>query len=166
MLGPSSLRAAGTKASPSSLNDGYSLFYDFCRQESKLSLLTLVKTTPPEISDYAHRISATAKEDMAILERMGAGDRSLQLEKVSLPSFEIEVRRSMADDRQQQLLWGSSGPAFAQALTMTQSETTNYGLHVAKVLAETEPDAARALALHHMYEKWLSLHLEAYRLSR
>jgi hypothetical protein len=165
-MGQGSSRAAEAQASRSSLNDGYSLFYDFCRQESQLSLLLWVKTTPPGIADYARQISSTAKDDMAILKQMGVGDSSLRLDKVSLPSFEIDVRQSMADDREQQLLWGSSGAAFAQALVMTQSETTNYGLHVAKVLAETEPDPDRARAIRHMYEKWLALHVEAYRLSR
>jgi hypothetical protein len=90
----------------------------------------------------------------------------LQLNKVSLPSFEIDVRTSMANDRKQQLIWGTSGSAFAQALVMTQSETTNYGLHVAKVLSETEPDSDRARAMRHIYDKWLALHDEAYQLSR
>jgi hypothetical protein len=159
-------RAAEAKASQASLNDGYSLFYDFCQQESQLSLLLWIKTTPADISDYAKRIASTAKDDMAILKKMGVDDSALRLDKVSLPSFEIDVRQSMADDRKQQLIWGSSGAAFAQALTMTQSETTNYGLHVAKVLSETEPDPDRARALHRMYEKWLALHVEAYRLSK
>jgi hypothetical protein len=103
---------------------------------------------------------------MTLLKAMGARDPSLRLDKVPLPGFEIRVRQSMADDRKQQLLWGSSGAAFVQALTMTQSETTNYGLHVAKVLSETEPDPDRARALRHMYKQWLALHAEAYRLSR
>ena len=166
MIGPCSLWAAEDKASQSSLNDGYSLFYGFCRQESQLSLLLWVKAASPGIADYAKQISSTAKDDMTILEKMGVGDSSLRLDKVSLPGFEIDVRQSMDDDRKQQLLWGSSGAAFAQALTMTQSETTNYGLHVAKVLAESEPDPDRARAMHHIYEKWLALHVEAYRLSR
>jgi hypothetical protein len=166
MTGPSSLRATPTETSQSSLNDGYSLFYDFCRQESQVSVLLLVKTASPEISAYAKKISSTAKDDTDLLKQMAAADSSLRLDKVSLPSFEIDVRQSMADDRQQQLLWGSSGPAFAQALIMTQSETTNYGLHVVKVLAKMEPDPNRAEALHRMYEKWLALHLEAYRIGR
>jgi hypothetical protein len=166
MIGHGSLRAAEAKSSQSTLNDGYSLFYDFCRQESQLSLLLWVKTMPPSISDYAKRISSTATDDMAILKAMGVRDSSLRLDKVSLPSFEIGVRQSMADDRKQQLLWGSSGARFVQSLTMTQSETTNYGLHVAKVLSETEPDSERARAMRHMYDQWLALHVEAYRLSR
>ena len=166
MIGHVSLRADEAKVSPSNLNDGYSLFYDFCQQESQLSLLLWIKTMPPGISDYARQISTTAKDNMAILKAMGVKDASLRLDKVSLPSFEINVRQSMADDRKQQLVWGNSGAAFAQALTMSQSETTNYGLHVAKVLSESEPDHDRARAMRHMYTQWLALHSEAYRLSR
>ena len=166
MIGNGSSRAAEALAGQASLNDGYSLLYDFCKQESQLSLLLWIKSMPPNISDYARRIASTAKDDMAVLEKLGARDSSLRLDKVSLPSFEISVRQSMADDRKSQLLWGSSGGNFAQALVMSQSETTNYGLHVAKVLSETEPDPDRARAIRHMYDHWLALHVEAYRLSR
>jgi hypothetical protein len=166
IIGLVSSRADESKANQSTLNDGYSLFYDFCKQESQLSLLGWVKTMPPGISDYAKQISSTAEADMAVLKGMGARDNSLRLDKVALPSFEISVRQSMADDRKQQLLWGSSGAAFAQAVTMTQGEATDYGLHVAKVLSETEPDRDRAHALRRMYDQWLALHVEAYRLNR
>jgi len=165
MAGHGSAPASDGGASQSTLNDGYSLFYDFCKQESQLSLLDWVKAMPPSISDYAKQISATAKDNMAALNAMQGKDHSLRLDKVSLPDFEIRVRLSMADDRKQQLVWGSSGAAFAKALTMTQSETTNYGLHVAKVLSETEPDPDRARALRHMYGQWLALHVEASRLT-
>ena len=103
---------------------------------------------------------------MAILKKFGVNDSGLRLDKVSLPSFELDVRKSMADDRKQQLIWGSSGAAFAQAVRMTQSEVTNYGLHVAKVLSEMEPDPDRALAMRHIFEKWSALHAKAYQLSR
>jgi hypothetical protein len=166
IFGLAALRATEPEAGPSTLNDGYSLLYDFCRQESQVSLLIMVKTTPPALADFARQISTTARDDMAILKAMGARAPSLRLDKVSLPGFELDVRQSMAEDRKQQLLWGSSGAAFAQALTMTQSETTNYGLHVAKVLSEKEPDPDRARALHRMYVQWLALHAEAYRLNR
>ncbi len=159
-------RAAESKASQATLNDGYSLFYDFCSQESQLSLLLWIKTTPPDIADYAKRISSTAKDDMAILTKFGADDRALRLNKVSLPGFELEARKSMADDRKQQLIWGTSGAGFAQAVRLTQSEVTNYGLHVAKVLAEMEPDPARARVMQGIYLKWSALHTEAYRLGK
>jgi len=158
--------AAQDKSSQSSLNDGYSLFYHFCDQESELSLLLWIKTTPPDIADFARRISSTAKDDMAILTKFGANDGALRLDKVSLPGFELDVRKSMDDDRKQELIWGSSGAGFAQAVRMTQSEATNYGLHVAKILAETEPDPDRARAMRQICAKWTALHAESYRLGR
>jgi hypothetical protein len=103
---------------------------------------------------------------MAILKKLGVQDGALRLDKVSLPSFEVDVRKSMAADRQKQLIFETSGAAFAQALLMTQSETTNYGLHVAKVLSETEPQLDRARAMRGIYDRWRALHAEAYRLSR
>jgi hypothetical protein len=153
-------------AAQSSLNDGYSLFYQFCDQESQLSLLLWIKSAPPDIADYAKRISATASADMATLKKFAAQDRGLRLDKVSLPSFELNVRKSMAADQQQQLVWHSPGPAFAQAIAMTQSEATDYGLHVAKVLAETEVDPDRAQAMRRIYAKWVALHDESYQLER
>jgi hypothetical protein len=165
-LGSGSLRAAEGVASQSSLNDGYSLFYDFCNQESQLSLLLWFKSAPHDIADYATRISATAKDDMAIMKKFSADDSALRLDQVSLPGFEIDVRKSMGDDRKQQLIWGASGGAFAQAVSMTQSEVTNYGLHVAKVLADTDPNPERARAMRAICDKWTALHVEAYKLAR
>jgi hypothetical protein len=165
-IGNEPSRGADATSSQASLNDGYSLFYNFCEQESQVSLLLWIKTTPPNIADYEKRITATAKDDMAILKKFAANDSALRLDKVSLPPFEISVRKSMADDRKQRLIWGSSGAAFAQAVRMTQSEVTNYGLHVAKVLAETDPDPKRAQAMHAIFQKWLALHTEAYKLDQ
>ena len=149
-----------------SLNDGYSLFYDFCTQESQLSLLLWIKAAPPNIADYAKRISSTAKDDLAILKQFGVNDKALRLDKVSLPGFEITVRKSMADDRAKQLFWSGSKAAFAQDLSMTQSEATNYGLHVAKVLAATDSNPDRAQAMRLIVDKWIALHTEAYKLAQ
>ena len=166
MRSRTSALAADDKASQATLNDGYSLFYDFCHQESQLWLLLWIKSAPPNIADYAKRISATATDDMAILKKFGTSDSALRLDKVSLPGFELDARKSMSDDRKQQLIFGSSGAGFAQAMRITQSEVTNYGLHVAKVLSEIEPDADRARAMRQIYEKWSALHTEAYKLDR
>jgi hypothetical protein len=166
MVGGGRAVAAEEAGSQASLNDGYSQFYTFCEEESHLSLLLWVKATPPAIAAYASQISSTASDDMVILKKLAAADTRIRLDKVSLSPFEQDVRKSMAADRQKQLLWGSSGADFAQAMRMTQSEATNYGLHVAKVLADTEPNADRARAMQRICDKWTALHAEAYRLGR
>ena len=165
-FGGNAVRAADGHGGQAALNDGYSLFYDFCNQESELSLLFWFKSAPHDISDYGERISTTAKDDMAILKKFAANDSAIRLDKASLPGFEVDVRASMAADRKQQLVWDNSGAAFAQAVCMTQSDVTNYGMHVAKVLSETEPDPDRARAMAQIYKKWYALHAEAYKLAR
>jgi hypothetical protein len=159
-------RAAQSGDNQAALNDGYSLFQDFCSQESQVSLLLWFKSAPTDIADYTKRISSTAKDDMAILKKFGVADSALRLDKVSLPGFEIDVRKSMADDRKQQLIWDNSGPAFAHVVIMTQAEVTNYGMHVAKVLSETDTDPDRARAMRQIYQAWFALHAEAYKLSK
>jgi len=82
IVGADSAGAVENKATQASLNDGYSLFYNFCDQESKLSLLLWIKTTPPNIANYAKRVSSTAKDDMTILKKFGVGDSALRLDKI------------------------------------------------------------------------------------
>ena len=71
----------------------------------------------------------------------------------------------MDADRSHQLISGTSGAAYAKAVLMSQSEATNYGLHVAKILAQLEPDADRAQAMERMCDKWSKLHAEASKLN-
>lgn len=158
--------AGSSNASQDFLNNGYSQFYHFCDQEKDLSLLTYIKSTPAAVADYQKRISSTARDDMAILSKFAADNKALRLNKPSLSSFETNVRTSMDFDRNKQLLIGTTGALYAQAMLMTQSEATNYGLHVAKVLAESEPNPARARAMARICERWTSLHAEAARLNR
>jgi hypothetical protein len=153
--------AAKENSNQAALDDGYSLFYDFCNQESQVAYLRWIKTMPPDIANFAKEISDTATSDMATLKKFG-----VVVDKVSLPPFELAVRKSMADDRKQQLVWDNSGGKFAVAMAMVQAEVTNYGLHVAKTLAEKETDPDRARAMRKMCEAWTKLHLEAYRLAR
>jgi hypothetical protein len=157
---------AQTESNRQSLNDGYSQFYHFCDQEKDLSLLTYIKTTAPEIADYQREISSTARDDMAILTKFAAEDKGVRLNKVSLSGFEQDVRTSMDEDRNRELLLNTSGAAYGKAVLMTQSEATNYGLHVAKVLSQREPNPDRAKAMNRIFMRWSRLHAEAYKLNQ
>jgi hypothetical protein len=157
---------AQSKAPQQSLNDGYSQFYSFCGQEKNLSLLNFVKTTTPEIADYEKRISETATRDMAILTKFAANTQALRLDTVSLSSFETSVRHSMDADREHRLIFGASGASYSEAVLMTQCEATNYGLHVAKILSQIDPNSDRAAAMNRIFEHWSRLHEEAYRLNK
>ena len=148
------------------LNGGYFLLHQLSEDEAKLPLLLLVKHSPNEIKAFADRISRTAKETLATLDRLRKGDPSIQFDRNPLPQIEQDTRASIQADKQHQLLFGTSGSEFDRALLISQIEACTYGLHLAKVTAEQETDPDRAKTLQHVSAHWLRLRDEAYRLLR
>jgi len=147
----------GKAAPPSNLQVGFYLLHDVCHEESQVHLITMVKTTPGDLTDYVNHISRTADQTLAVIERLEKDDPSLRLDNNPLPPFEQEVRGSIRADKQHQLLFGVSGPSFTRALLLTQIEATNYILHIAKVLAGEDTDADRAHTLRKISGRWLTL---------
>lgn len=148
------------------LNGGYYLLHHLCENESNLPLLLAVKHAPPDIVDYADKISKTAKESLIVLNRMQEGDRHLKFDKNPLPSIEQDVRESIHDDKQHQLLFGTTGSEFVHALLVSQVEASTYALNLAKVLADQEKDSDRVAMLQRISAKWLALRDESYHLLR
>jgi hypothetical protein len=148
------------------LNGGYYLLHHLCEDEAKLPLLLAVKHTPPETVDFVDRISKTAKESLTALEHMQKGDETLQFDKNPLPPIERDVRESIQDEKQHQLLFGTTDAEFVRALLVSQIEASSYALNLAKVLSEQEKDPDRVKSLDHISAKWLAVRNEAYRLLR
>ena len=150
--------------SPNDEKVGFYLLTDVCRQETQVHLITWIKTTPPELIAFTQRISKTADESMATIDRLKKGDPTLVLDKNPLPAFEQRVRGSIRSDKQHQLLFGTKGPDFDKALLVTQIEASNYITNIAKDLAASDPDSDRAKTLSRLSAKWRSLREEAFRL--
>jgi hypothetical protein len=150
--------------SPDDEQVGFYLLSDVCQQETQVKLITLIKTTPPGVVDFVKRVSQTADESVATINRLQKGDPSLKTTDNPLPAFEQRVRNSIRDDKQHQLLFGTKGPDFARALLVTQIEATNYITNIAKDLAASDPDPDCARTLNRLSAKWLSLRVEAFRL--
>jgi hypothetical protein len=170
LLGLTSVTSPGRGSDASErrdyLNGGYYLFHHLCDDEAKLPLLLVVKTTPPEIEKFADRISKTAKESSAALDHMQDGDSHLRFDQNPLPPFERDVRESISDEKQHQLLFGTSNGDFVRALLVSQSEASSYGCNLAKVLAEHEKKPERVKTLQHLSAKWSAIHEETMRLLR
>src|ERR1700734_3644850 len=94
------------------LNGGYYLLHQLCDDEAQLPLLLDVKHAPQNIEDFAIRISKTAKESNSLLEQMQDSDPALKFDRNPLPSIERDVRESIQDEKQHQLLFGTSNDAF------------------------------------------------------
>lgn len=159
----SQIRGSETSERQDKLNGGYYLLHHLCDDESQLPLLIAVKHTPPEVAGYVDRISKTAKESSASLEQMQKGDSSLRFDKNPLPEVERDVRASIRDAKQHQLLFGTTDSDFVHALLVSQIEASNYALNLAKVLSEQESDPARVKKLQRISVKWQTLYEEAYR---
>ena len=144
-------------------NGGYYLLHDLLGQESNVDKIMLAKDAPEEIGRYTKTISALADESLATLDKLQAEDRTMRFDKNPLPDIEIEVRSSIKDDKQHQLLFGTKGPAFVRALLVSQIDAADYAKHLAKVLAQHESGDTRT-TLEKMSEKWARQVEKAYAL--
>ena len=145
------------------LNGGYYLLHHLCEDESRLPMLSFIKTTPRDVADYVNRISQTAKESLASLEQIQDQNPAIQFDKNPLPPIERDVRESIHDAKQHQLLFGTTDAAFVRALLVSQIEASSYALNLSKVLADQETDPSRVKMLQRMSAKWLLIQNEAYR---
>jgi hypothetical protein len=146
------------------LTNGYSLLHGLCGQEGQLDMILIVKTTPPEIADYLHQVSASAKQDTKWLDELQDHDKDLIFGRTGLPPFEKDTRASIQDDKEHMLLFGTSGSAFVRALLVSQTEAGTYGMNLAKVLAAAEPNEQRAAVVRKIGKRWKKIRDRAYAL--
>jgi hypothetical protein len=147
------------------LNAGYFLLHHLLDDEASLPILLDLKHAPREIQDFAKEISLTAKGDMAILEKIRDANSIVSWDKNPLPKFEQDVRTSIADEKQHQLLFGTSNGDFVRALLVSQAEASNYASNIAKVLAQhlkEDPDQQRDLS--RISERWHALNVKTFQL--
>jgi hypothetical protein len=140
---------------------GFFLMHDVLNVETTISLITYVKTTPPGLTDFVDRLSKTAKETQATLNRLEKDDPSLTLDHNPLPNLEQQTRKYLAAERQHQLFLETKGRNFARALLVTQIDACNYILQLAKVTAEADKDADRAQTLKKISSRWTLLRDQA-----
>ena len=146
------------------LQGGYFLLHDLLSNEADLPLLLDLKTAPKEIQDFAITISKTAKSELDEMDRMRANDPEMTWDKNPLPKIERDIRASITDEKQHQLLFGTKGPDFVRALLVSQAEASKYAANISKVLAEQDPAHAREFG--RMSARWHALYEEDFRLLR
>lgn len=159
-------RGSETREQVAYLNGGYFLLHQLCEDEAKLPMIFLIKDAPPEIEAFAKQASQTAQESLATLDRMQEHDPNLKFNRNPLPRVEIDVRDSIQDEKQHQLVFGTSGPEFVRALVVTQIQSSSYALNLAKVLAQRETNPERVKALERITAKWHKINQEAFQLLR
>ena len=122
-------------------NNSASLLYDLLKDERNLSKLLLIKRESKELHDLVKKISAAAALGATQLEQMAEQDRTLELHAISLPSGEVEARKSIKEAQRHELLH-AKGADLQFKLLLTQIEALNYGAHLAQVAAAHEQQPA------------------------
>jgi hypothetical protein len=146
------------------LNNGYSLLHGLCGQEKQVDMILIVKTTPKDVADFVHEVSKSAAKNEDLLQGLQDHDKAIRFDQTGLCQFERDTRDSIKDDKQHMLLFGTTDQAFARALLVTQTEAGTYGMNLAKVLADAEPNPHRAAVLQKISASWEKLRDKAYRL--
>jgi septal ring factor EnvC (AmiA/AmiB activator) len=156
-------RGDGTTERQDKLNGGYYLLHHLCNDEAQLPLLIDLKHASAEIEAFADKISRTAKESNSLLEQMQDGDPAIKFNRNPLPAIERDVRESIQDEKQHQLLFGTKDAEFERALLVSQIEASNYAHNIAKVLSDQETDSNRIKSLAKISARWLAINQEAFR---
>jgi hypothetical protein len=146
------------------LNNGYSLLHHLCEQEKQVDMILIVKTTPPKVAAFLHEVSKSAGVTLDALDQMADRDPAIRFNDQGLPPIETQTRASIKDDKQHMLLFGTRDADFAKTILITQVEAGTYGMNMAKVLADAEPDGRRAAELSHISSRWEKLRNKAYAL--
>ena len=144
-------------------NNSLALLDELLNEEKNLSLILLIKRESVELNRLVKNISATAGRGAKRLQALMKRDPTLQLPGNGLPPGEKATREAIAKTKQHALLH-SKGAEFEFQLLLTQAEALSYGVHLAQVAAENEPQTERArefsnlsAELDQLYEQVLAL---------
>ncbi len=147
-------------------NAGFYLLHDLLGDEANVPLLLDLKTAPQEIQDLAKKISLTAKDGAAALDKMRDADPKIDWDKNPLPKMEQDVRASIKDEKQHQLLFGTKGPDFVRAFLVSQAEASKYAANIAKVMSQQDKNSWHQREFTRISDRWHALYEEDFRLMR
>ena len=116
-----------------------------------MPIFSIKSPTRPRRTEPARRVAGSRPGDS-------------RFDRRGLPQFEEDTRESIQGDKEHLLLFGTSGSAFVRAILVTQIEAGTYGMNLAKVLADAEPDTHRAAVVRKIGNRWEKLRDRAYAL--
>ncbi len=137
------------------LSNGYSLLHELVSKQKNLDKLLWLKSPPPELAELireAAKVSADAESSIA---KFAGEDSAIALDRQDLPPVERGVREAIEATTTRRLLFTSED--FAVVLALKQIEATEYGLHLAKVIAEADKNDARRTWLAQFEKSYTNL---------
>jgi hypothetical protein len=148
---PSSARASADLAVR---DNSLALLNDLLNDEKRVGLILLIKRETPELKQLVKGISGTAADGARMLKEWMKEDPRLKsaLSELHLPPGEVAARKAIAKTKQSVLL-RSKGEEFEFQILLTQMEALNYGVHLALIAAENEPDPKKARKLSQLADR-------------
>ena len=162
-LEPSATGGAPTKVNVSEFSEGYGLLYDLVSKEKQSSLLSIIKTTSPELKSLLERISETSKATAKELETLVKLDPTRNLKVTNLPRLEQATRDSIDKETSKELLQ-SKGVDLEFHVLSSQLPAMNYAAHLARSLAVVETNPRRREFLLQTDRKFSDLHGQVYKM--
>ena len=162
-LEPSATGGAPTKVNVSEFSEGYGLLYDLVSKEKQSSLLSIIKTTSPELKSLLERISETSKATAKELETLVKLDPTRNLKVTNLPRIEQDTRDSIDKETSKELLQ-SKGVDLEFHVLSSQLPAMNYAAHLARSLAVVETNPRRREFLLQTDRKFSDLHGQVYKM--
>jgi hypothetical protein len=120
-------------------DNSIALLDDLLGEEKHLSKVLIIKWESPELEQLVKDISQTSAEGSDFLKTLRPKERRDDAPLTHLPPGEKAVREAIAKTKKEQLL-GNKGTEFEFQLLLTQVQALNYGSHLARVIAENEPN--------------------------
>lgn len=127
----------------SARNNAWALLDELLNEEQNVSKLLIIKRESRELNRLIKNISETAGQGADRMKKIAKNLPGLDATVTMLPAGEKAVRGSIAQEKKH-LLLHSSGAEFEFQLLLTQFEALGYGSHLARVIAENEPQPAQA----------------------
>ena len=147
----------------SARNNAWALLDELLNEEKHVSKILIIKRESRELKNLIKNISETADQGADRMKKLAKHLPGLDLTATTLPAGEKAVRESIAQEKKH-LLLHSSGAEFEFQLLLTQFEALGYGSHLARVIAENEPQPAQAREfsdlsahLHELQEQVLAM---------
>jgi hypothetical protein len=128
-------------------NNAASLLADLLGNEKNLSKILIIKHNSAELGRLIKAISKTAGDGIEQLELLAKNDPTLNLHALQLPPGEIAARAAMSKTMEHELLF-SSGEKFELHLLLTQTDSLDYGSHLAKIAAENSSSPEQERKFH------------------
>ncbi len=148
--------AENKRIDPVTRDNALALLNDLLNDEKNLSKILLIKRHSDQLGKLVEDISRTSKRGAESLEAVAKEQRT-NLKQLALPPGEKATRQAISKSKESTLLRAKDAESEFQLL-LTQVEALSYGVYLAEVVAENEPQREPASQFSELSAEMRELH--------